>query len=77
VHGSIRGIHDKEVNKVRITMTSGKIAHSEQDVKTVQGIPFPRDFARTGNAQESAADPVSIFALSTTWIKLFRPGWFP
>jgi hypothetical protein len=74
---SIRGIHDKEVNRVRIPMSGEKSARALQDGKTGHSITFPQACMMTGKGTEYLPYPGEASFSEVTGICRFLPGNFP
>lgn len=74
---SIRGIPDKKINTIRITMSDEMMAQVLNDAGIVHGITCTRDFA---GALGAKAYPGEIYRSCTLYkIKIcgFMPGCFP
>jgi hypothetical protein len=72
---SIRGIQDKEVNKVRITMSRRKNTHPARDAKIAHGKTYSPYLTASGMAQEP--DTRKIVLMNIKGTSGTQPGCFP
>jgi hypothetical protein len=74
---SIRGIHNKEVNRVRIPMSGGKSARALEDGKTGGNITIPHVRRETRKDAECYFYPGKKSFSEAAGICRFLPGCFP
>jgi hypothetical protein len=73
---SIRRIHDKEINRMWITMSDEMIAQALKETGIVHGITCPPAFAGARVAKVSPAKPDWYCTLHTIKIRGYQPGCF-
>lgn len=74
---SIRGIHDEEVNRVRIPMSGEKSARALDDGKTGKNITIPQARRETRKDAECYFYPGKKSFSEAAGICRFLPGCFP
>jgi hypothetical protein len=74
--GSIRGIHDKKVKRVQITMSEQKSARALPDIKTACGISCLQVFPAAGQFHVFTAYPGEDYLMETDMTTMRRPGCF-
>jgi hypothetical protein len=73
---SIRRIHDKEINRMWITMSDEMIAQALKETGIVHGITCPPAFAGARVAKVFPAKPDWYCTLHTIKIRGYQPGCF-
>jgi hypothetical protein len=73
---SIRGIHDKEINRIRITMSDEMIAQALKEIGIVHGITCPQAFAVARVVKVSSAEPERDCTSYKIKIRGYQPGCF-
>jgi hypothetical protein len=74
---SIRGIPDKEVHRVRITMSDEMNVQEVNDNGFISGIMCPKVFMAAGMARMSPADFTGVRTPQTIRIRGCQAGYFP